>query len=289
MSTYEEDKLNIERDAFLKRKRILDLIAKRIINNPSLKVIEFNISQFRVATGVDNHDELLELFKFLMKDSKKIIFRIIDESFLCTVEVRISSRVGFEKYHREIADRYHELNNQKVKAKKGEAIIDKDFSFMKDGDIKKIVERDYKELQSNSLSKNNKAIMILSGSIMESLLLDYCLHNKDRVKNFHKAPKNKKGKVKDLYEWDLIDLINICSELEPKLKIFERLGHSAREFRNLVHPGRELKTQGLKVDGKEAGISVYTVNILIRSLKEIYQEEEEFRIKRLKEQSNTIG
>jgi hypothetical protein len=41
--------------------------------------------------------------------------------------------------------------------------------------------------------------------------------------------------------WRFVDLINVAVETEIVSKGAEKLSHSVREYRNLVHPQKELK------------------------------------------------
>jgi hypothetical protein len=63
----------------------------------------------------------------------------------------------------------------------------------------------------------------------------------------------------------LADLIAVAADIQAVSQSAEKLSHTVREYRNLVHPGNQLRT-GLKVQPEEARIAVEVLNILIRDL-----------------------
>ena len=137
----------------------------------------------------------------------------------------------------------------------------KSFHFVSDADLRKILERDYQEIQKSMISANWKSTIILSGGAIEAILLDLVLKNAKAVKNCIKIPT---GKPKP-NDWSLNDLIEIS--LDTKLVGGEigRLTHSVRQYRNLIHPAVELREK-MKVEPEEAKIAVEVLNILIREL-----------------------
>ena len=69
----------------------------------------------------------------------------------------------------------------------------------------------------------------------------------------------------DISRWDLSELINVAVELPLVTSGLEKLSHSIREYRNLVHPGNEIRSK-LHFDAEEARISLEVLNILHRDL-----------------------
>lgn len=135
----------------------------------------------------------------------------------------------------------------------------KSFNFVSDKKIRKILERDYQEIQKSIISNCWKSTIILSGGSIEAILLDLLLNNRSRAKSSSKAAR------KDLKKWDLNDLIDVAVDIKLVKKEVARLSHTTREYRNLVHPGVEIRS-GLKVEQEEAKIAVEVLNILIREL-----------------------
>ena len=104
---------------------------------------------------------------------------------------------------------------------------------------KEYILRDYKELTINYLLKNEKATLILAGSLTEYLLTYYC-EKKKVTKITYLSPKGKPI-TKKLYDCVLDDLIKYF-EAESLLKSeFYHLNNLSRIYRNYVHPGKELR------------------------------------------------
>lgn len=135
----------------------------------------------------------------------------------------------------------------------------KNFQVVSDEKIRRILERDYQEIQKNINDGCWKSAIILCGGSIEAILLDLLLNNKRKAKSSPKAPK------KDLREWGLADLIDVAVDLKLVGETIAKLSHTTREYRNLIHPGREIRA-GLRVEPEEARIAVEILNILIREL-----------------------
>jgi hypothetical protein len=75
--------------------------------------------------------------------------------------------------------------------------------------IRKPLERDIDELYINHILKNDKAVIVLSGSVVELLLIYYLEKKKTEKINYQRG--NRKVEKK-LYESDLGDLLNYCEE-----------------------------------------------------------------------------
>lgn len=136
----------------------------------------------------------------------------------------------------------------------------KDFSFVNDNNMKKIVERDYVWVNKCLAVEAWKPVILLSGGLIEALLLDALSVDIDKARSSSKAPKES-----DLKKWDFEDLINVAVDLSVINPGAEKLGDAVRHYRNLIHPGNELRTN-LKVEPEEAKIAVGILNMIIRDL-----------------------
>ena len=136
----------------------------------------------------------------------------------------------------------------------------KSFDFVSDEQIRKILERDYTEIQRNLISLNWKSAIILSGGSIEAILLDLLLKEPDKARSSSKAPGER-----DLNKWDLNNLVEVAVEEEFIESDIAKLSHTVREYRNLIHPGVEIR-KNLKVEPEEAKIAVEVLHILIREL-----------------------
>ncbi|MBU0650050.1 hypothetical protein KJ605_00085 [Patescibacteria group bacterium] len=134
------------------------------------------------------------------------------------------------------------------------------FHFIQDANIRDILERDYKEIQRGVIAGNWKSVIILSGGSIEAILLDSLQKKTSRALSSSKRPSES-----DLSKWDLSSLIDVGLDIKLVKPAVGKLSHSVREYRNLIHPGKE-KRSGLKVEPEEAKIALEVLNILIREL-----------------------
>ena len=116
--------------------------------------------------------------------------------------------------------------------------------FISSDDLRKILVRDISELnliRSRGYDDAPKACMVLSGSIVEAMLLDCLLQREFDAKAIASGlPKKLSNKIGD---WDLADMVNVAIHLNPPLLPDDAItgANQLRQWRNLIHPGRELK------------------------------------------------
>lgn len=101
-----------------------------------------------------------------------------------------------------------------------------------------ILERDINELFLNYIMGSEKAVVVLAGSIVETLLMYYC--EKKGITKISYARGSKVVK-KNLYEAALGDLLAYFQEQKILSDLLVHLGNISRISRNFVHPGRELR------------------------------------------------
>ena len=128
-------------------------------------------------------------------------------------------------------------------------IKSRSFSYVSGEELRKIVERDYRELSLVVFSAGAwKSTVILAGSILEALLFDALTCSPPitvRANAARNAPRfNKKVKPIESGDWRLADLIDVASELEilptERAKTIDQV---LRDYRNFVHPKKELRAQ----------------------------------------------
>lgn len=127
----------------------------------------------------------------------------------------------------------------------------KDFAFIFDNRLRKIVERDYAELQTLNASAATKSVITLSGSIIEALLFDALVASGKWT--FEQACKN-----------NLKDMINVAHAM--RIITEDRLSNSTRNSRNLIHPGREIR-DNVVFDQNHAQAAKIAVDIVIRDVR----------------------
>ncbi|HEY1249243.1 MAG TPA: hypothetical protein VGE97_09665, partial [Nitrososphaera sp.] len=129
-----------------------------------------------------------------------------------------------------------------------------DFSFVADAELKKIIERDYTELQQLDPYTSPKSVLILSGSIIEGLLIDALVTKGD----FPSAGECGRF-LKDL----------IYPAKNAGVIKHDNLSEILRVFRNLVHPAREIK-DSLNFDQPHAAHSRAAVDVIISDVRTWY-------------------
>ncbi|HYW47010.1 MAG TPA: hypothetical protein VE959_29355 [Bryobacteraceae bacterium] len=136
-----------------------------------------------------------------------------------------------------------------------------DFSFIQDARLRGVLQRDSLELQQVFQAGYWKSAIILAGGAIEAILTGVLLANPETF-SAAAAPKKKN----DITRWSLDELIRVALELNTVNGAVGRLSHSVREYRNLVHPGREIR-ENLAFGREEAAIAMEVLKILVRELK----------------------
>lgn len=134
--------------------------------------------------------------------------------------------------------------------------MNQDFNFVQDQKFKRILIRDYVEMNNCIEAKAYKSVLVLSGSIIEALLLEFLINN----------PPNgyTKSKIDKLKFFELIDLsesINLIS------KTTKDLSTVIREYRNYIHPSKELRSES-DINEDKAIIACRLVNMVVSNVKE---------------------
>lgn len=101
-----------------------------------------------------------------------------------------------------------------------------------------ILERDLDELFINHLMGNHKSVVVMSGSLVETLLIYYC--EKKKISQII-YDRNQKQISKRIYDADLGDLLDYFEQNKILSDIFVHMGNIARISRNFIHPGKELR------------------------------------------------
>jgi hypothetical protein len=153
---------------------------------------------------------------------------------------------------------------QEVKLPEKKEMETPTFDFIKNKELVRILMRDYMEIVKCIKSGCWKSAIILCGSDIEAILYDLLKQNEPSALSSKSAPKFK-GNVLPLEEWKLNSLINNASELTLVSKGIEGLTHTAREFRNLIHPLKEIN-EGYRLEKEEGENALTTLRILIRDL-----------------------
>jgi hypothetical protein len=128
-----------------------------------------------------------------------------------------------------------------------------DLSFVFDERIKKILDRDYAELQRLDPRISLKSVIVLSGGIIEGLLFDALVASGKW--SFEEACQNR------------LQVMVVQARNKNIIKE-DRLTDATRKYRNLIHPGREVK-DGMIFEESDALVAKSAVDIVIREVRNI--------------------
>ena len=134
-------------------------------------------------------------------------------------------------------------------------------SEIKDNKIKDIFIRDYNELVYNYLSNQSKTVVLMSGTIIELLLL-YILE----FNNIAKYNVGTKGRNKKVEEMDISEMLEVCTKEKLIHNAPQKFIDGMRNFRNFIHPGKELREKNLDIDKQTVDLSMSMVRWLIMTL-----------------------
>ena len=104
------------------------------------------------------------------------------------------------------------------------------FDFISNDIFRNMLERDKRELESCLQAGNHKSVLILAGSIIEAILVDFFLvfsSDNETHKTILKSPLHK--------------LINIAVEKNLISERTKDISTVVRNYRNLIHPGKEFR------------------------------------------------
>ena len=131
----------------------------------------------------------------------------------------------------------------------GSRAITRSFAFIKDEGLRRIIERDYKELSLILFPGGAwKGTVIMAGSLLEAILYDLLTHSarQANAEASAKAPRDKNKQVWDLDggKWKLKHLIDVAVDVSllPKGRA-DAIHQVLRDYRNFVHPKKEIKDE----------------------------------------------
>jgi hypothetical protein len=130
------------------------------------------------------------------------------------------------------------------------------FDFVVDQNFKECLLADYKELKSALGADMYKSVLILAGSIVEALLVDYLIFTE------YKSRNNKDPLKMDL--WQAIDAATADGVLSSRTA---SLCNVLREYRNIIHPGRMVR-KGEKADKSIAKVAEALLETVIKDIAE---------------------
>ena len=132
------------------------------------------------------------------------------------------------------------------------------FDFLANPELAALIQRDYMELREIHQAQCWKAAIILAGGIIEAILMA-------AIQQDNGTSSAKEGSHSAVDKWPLSKLIKVSVERGLVSSAIEKLSHAVREYRNIVHPGNEIR-KSLKFGPEEANIALEVIHILHREL-----------------------
>lgn len=129
-------------------------------------------------------------------------------------------------------------------------------ALVTDPAMQAILARRWKETRDCLTVGANLAATVMMGGLLEALFLTRVNQTKDKKPIFtaKAAPKEKStGNPAPLKEWMLNDYIEVAHELKWIATSAKQVGITLRDFRNFIHPQKEL-TQGVLIDENETKV-----------------------------------
>ena len=159
-------------------------------------------------------------------------------------------------YFDQFSDRWYEIKAfPEVLSRKIEEARNLDLSFVSDPELRALIIDDYSEAKRTFAGKNYKSTIILCGSIAEALLTDAL--DRHRPTGITTT---------QLYKSDLAPLIDLAiSNGLIKDTNLKELITPIRKYRNLIHPGVQLR-KDLTPDESKAAIALAVIEILVKEL-----------------------
>lgn len=132
------------------------------------------------------------------------------------------------------------------------------FDFINDDKFRAILERDFKELETLYSNKASKSVMVLTGSLIEAVLVEYFLN---RVPEGYTS--------KQILNTSLSELLDLALKYQLISQRSKELSTVIKDYRNLIHPGREVrKNETFNIE--TANVSFSLLKIIVGELRENY-------------------
>ena len=139
-----------------------------------------------------------------------------------------------------------------------------DFWFIEDHELREQIKNDWNEIQNCINCQAWKSSIILCGGVLEGVLWHLLSQSKEKARQIFKEI-NGKDSDKALNLWTLSQLLDVAYKMRIIKKSTTHLSHALREFRNLIHPEKQL-SEHIKISSEEANIAINTLRICIKDI-----------------------
>jgi len=135
-----------------------------------------------------------------------------------------------------------------------------DFSFIEDAQLRQMIERDKAELDKCLEHRLSKSTLVLAGSVIEAILVDY----------FLAYPVQDGGADSALRAslWQLLEDAQAVGLISQETR---QLATVVKDYRNLIHPGREYRL-AQEASSQRATVAQSVVEIVTEEVSRKYRE-----------------
>ncbi len=187
-----------------------------------------------------------------------ILFADVESLYTEILELseRSTTRIKYRELYKQLKERLIALRSKIVATGKTE-VTAKQLNFSKlisAVNMRTILERRWREAAVCLENGADLSSTIMMGSLLEALLLARInvLPKAEPVFRLKSTPQDKQtGKAKPLTAWMLKDYLEVAHEMGWIRDAAKRVGVVLRDYRNFVHPERELST-GINIDHNDA-------------------------------------
>lgn len=150
-------------------------------------------------------------------------------------------------------------------------LLQEDFSKVRiedvalEGRVAEVLRDRLNEAQRCFAARAFLATVVLSGTVLEGLLLGVALNSPQAFNQAACAPRDQSGAVRKFPEWTLAQLIDAATVLGRLSLDVKKYGHTLREFRNYVHPYQQMSS-GFMPDEHTARITLQVLKAAIADL-----------------------
>jgi hypothetical protein len=144
----------------------------------------------------------------------------------------------------------------------------RDFNFIRDPELRRVLVADYVEAQRAFASEAFKAAAILAGGVIEGMLLDYLQAPSVTERPNYGGATDNFPRTDGAINWNRVSLTNLigaASQLGALGAGVRALVEGARDFRDTVHPTAEVRL-GARAGREEAELLLALVRLIYRDL-----------------------
>ncbi len=149
--------------------------------------------------------------------------------------------------------------------------IEEKFDFIKDDSLKRILIRDFLELETCKNRGLTKSTLVLCGSVIEALLLDQIIKDDNlsiAQEKFNDIIREKKPDRVDTSpeKWWFAEIIDVCEKLKLISHEAKKEVWKLNDYRQIIHPMNEISLEK-NITPELAQISYHILSMIINELK----------------------